>query len=164
MFLALPYPGPLSLQTRSNLKKSLKGILNCCKLQNKLSTAFRFKDCIPKSGLALSGLISFSVNSVMNPGFSLVRKNLELEKWVFIQKVKEKRKKWEVMEKSEKIQYSDTIFFSLAKFESLSLTFLKIMFLIKLISVYFLLCVVLYFWTAKVFSNGSNQVKIPGKL
>ena len=62
------------------------------------------------------------------------------------------------------IQYSDTIFFSLAKFESLSLTFLKIMFLIKLISVYFLLCVVLYFWTAKVFSNGSNQVKIPGKL
>ena len=42
------------------------------------------------------------------------------------------------MEKSAKIQqYSDTIFFSLAKFESLSLTFLK-MFLIKLISVYFL--------------------------
>ena len=61
--------GPLSSQTRTKLRKSLKGILNCCKLQvvfksqNKLSTAFRFKDRIPKSGLALSGPISFSVDS-----------------------------------------------------------------------------------------------------
>ena len=29
----LPYLGPLSLQTRTKLRKSLKGILNCCKLQ-----------------------------------------------------------------------------------------------------------------------------------
>ena len=54
LFLVLPYLGPLSLQTRSKLRKSLKGILNCCKLQivfksqNKLAKAFRFKDCIPK--------------------------------------------------------------------------------------------------------------------
>ena len=50
----IPYLGPLSLQTRTKLKKSLKGILNCCKLQiafksqNKLAKAFRFKDRIPK--------------------------------------------------------------------------------------------------------------------
>ena len=45
---------PLSLQTRTKLKKSLKGILNCCKLQivfksqNKLANALRFKYRIPK--------------------------------------------------------------------------------------------------------------------
>ena len=33
LFLVLPYLGPLSLQTRTKLRKSLKGILNCCKLQ-----------------------------------------------------------------------------------------------------------------------------------
>ena len=53
LFLVLPYLGPLSLQTRTKLR-SLKGILNCCKLkivfksQNKLTKAFRFKDRIPK--------------------------------------------------------------------------------------------------------------------
>ena len=53
-FLVLPYLEPLSLQTRTKLKKSLKGILNCCKLQivfksqNKLAKTFRFKDRIPK--------------------------------------------------------------------------------------------------------------------
>ena len=52
LFLVLPYLGPLSLQTRTKLRKSLKG--NCCKLQivfksqNKLAKAFRFKDRIPK--------------------------------------------------------------------------------------------------------------------
>ena len=30
--LVLPYLGLLSLQTRTRLRKSLKGILNCCKL------------------------------------------------------------------------------------------------------------------------------------
>ena len=50
----IPYLGPLSLQTRTKLKKSLKGILNCCKLQiafksqNKLAKDFRFKDRISK--------------------------------------------------------------------------------------------------------------------
>ena len=54
LFLVLPYLGPLSLQTRIKLRKSLKGILNCCKLQivfksqNKLTKAFRFKNRIPK--------------------------------------------------------------------------------------------------------------------
>ena len=33
LFLVLPHLGPLSLQTRNKLKKSLKGILNCCKLE-----------------------------------------------------------------------------------------------------------------------------------
>ena len=54
LFLVVPYLEPLSLQTRIKLRKSLKGILNCCKLQivfkdqNKLAKAFRFKDRIPK--------------------------------------------------------------------------------------------------------------------
>ena len=54
LFLVLPYLGPLSLQTRTELCKSLKRILNCCKLQivfksqNKLAKTFRFKDRIPK--------------------------------------------------------------------------------------------------------------------
>ena len=54
LFLVLPYLGPLSLQTRTKLRKSLKGIPNCFKLkiafksQNKLTKAFRFKDRIPK--------------------------------------------------------------------------------------------------------------------
>ena len=54
LFLVLPYLGPLSLETRTKLKKSLKGILNCCKLeivfkrQNKLAKAFRFKNRITK--------------------------------------------------------------------------------------------------------------------
>ena len=54
LFLVLPYLRPLSLQTRTKLRKSLKGIPNCFKLkivfksQNKLTKAFRFKDRIPK--------------------------------------------------------------------------------------------------------------------
>ena len=54
LLLVLPYLGPLSLETRTKLKKSLKGILNCCKLeivfkrQNKLVKAFHFKDRITK--------------------------------------------------------------------------------------------------------------------
>ena len=54
LFLVLPYLGPLSLQTRTKLRKSVIGIPNCCKLQivfksqSKLAKAFRFKDRIPK--------------------------------------------------------------------------------------------------------------------
>ena len=33
LFLAVLYFGSLSLQTRTKLRKSIKGILNCCKLQ-----------------------------------------------------------------------------------------------------------------------------------
>ena len=72
LFLDLPYLGPLSLQTRNKLRKSLKSIFNCCKLQivfksqNKLAKAFRLKDRIPKN-LHLVASIIFSVDSAMNP-------------------------------------------------------------------------------------------------
>ena len=72
LFLVLSYLGPLSLQTRTKLRKSLKGILNCCKLQivfksqNKLAKTFRFKDRILKE--LTSGVVyNFSVDSAMNP-------------------------------------------------------------------------------------------------
>ena len=54
LFLVLHFLGPLSLQTRTKLRKSLKAILNCCKLQIvfkgqiKLVNALRFKDHIRK--------------------------------------------------------------------------------------------------------------------
>ena len=54
LFLVLPYPRPLSLQAKTKLRKSLKGILSCYKLQvvfkslNKLTKNFPFKDRIPK--------------------------------------------------------------------------------------------------------------------
>ena len=54
LFLVLPYLESLSLQTRTKLRKSLKGILNCFKLQivfktqNKSANACRFKSGIPK--------------------------------------------------------------------------------------------------------------------
>ena len=54
LVLVLPYLGSISLQTRTNLKKSLKNILNCCKLQivfqikTRLGNNFHFKDQIPK--------------------------------------------------------------------------------------------------------------------
>ena len=53
LILSLPYPGDISLQTRIKLRKSFKGILNCCKLQivfksqRKLTKVFRFKDRLP---------------------------------------------------------------------------------------------------------------------
>ena len=53
LFLSLPYLGEISLQTRTKLRKSLKGLLNSCKLkivfkiQRKLSNVFSFKDCLP---------------------------------------------------------------------------------------------------------------------
>ena len=54
LFLVLSYLGPLSLQTTTKLRKSLKGILDNYKLQvaferqNKLANVFRFKDHISK--------------------------------------------------------------------------------------------------------------------
>ena len=53
LFLSLPYLGEISLQTRTKLRKSLKGLLNSCKLQivfksqRKLSNVFCFKDRLP---------------------------------------------------------------------------------------------------------------------
>ena len=54
LFLVLPFLGPLSLRPKTKLRKSLKGILSCCKLkivfksQIKLANAFRFKGRIPQ--------------------------------------------------------------------------------------------------------------------
>ena len=54
LVLVLPYLGSTSLQTRTKLKKSLKHILNCYKLQivvknkTRLGNNFHFKDQIPK--------------------------------------------------------------------------------------------------------------------
>ena len=74
LVLVLPNFGPLSFQTRTKLRKSLKGILNCCKLQivlnsqNKLAIAFRFKDSIPKELKRIwCRLKIFRVDSAMNP-------------------------------------------------------------------------------------------------
>ena len=53
MFLSLRYLGKIPLQTRAKLRKSLKGLLNSCKLQivfksqKKLSNVFNFKDHLP---------------------------------------------------------------------------------------------------------------------
>ena len=53
MFLSLRYLGEIPLQTRAKLRKSLKGLLNFCKLQivfkcqRKLSNVFSFKDLLP---------------------------------------------------------------------------------------------------------------------
>ena len=61
LFLSLPYLGEISLQTRTKLRKSLKGLLNSCKLQivfksqRKLSNVFRFKDRLPSD--LVSGVV-----------------------------------------------------------------------------------------------------------
>ena len=59
--LVLPYLGTISLQTRTKLQKSIKGVLNCCKLrvifksQKKLCNNFRFKDPAPQ--ILTSGVV-----------------------------------------------------------------------------------------------------------
>ena len=53
MLLSLSYLGEVSLQTRTKLRESVKGLLNSCKfqivfkIQGKLSNVFRFKDRLP---------------------------------------------------------------------------------------------------------------------
>ena len=70
--LVLPYLGYISLQTRTKLQTSIKGVINCCKLQvifksqNKLCNIFRFKDLFPKYSHQV-WFISFSVDYAMNP-------------------------------------------------------------------------------------------------
>ena len=72
LVLVLPYLGSISLQTRTKLKKSLKNILNCCKLQivfqnkTRLGNNFHFKDQIPKdltSGVVLEFQCGFCKQS-----------------------------------------------------------------------------------------------------
>ena len=54
LHLVLPYLGTIWLQTRTKLQKSIKGVLNCYKLQvifksqNKLCNNFHFKDPVPQ--------------------------------------------------------------------------------------------------------------------
>ena len=54
LWLVLPYLRTIPLQTRTKLQKSIKGVLNCCKLQvifksqNKLCNNSRFKDPVPQ--------------------------------------------------------------------------------------------------------------------
>ena len=61
LFLSLSYLGEISLQNRTKLRKSLKGLLNSCKLQTvfksqrKPSNVFRFKDCLPSD--LVSGVV-----------------------------------------------------------------------------------------------------------
>ena len=50
LILSLPYLGDISIQTRTKLRKSFKGILNCFfvfKSQSKLANSLRFKDRLP---------------------------------------------------------------------------------------------------------------------
>ena len=57
----LPYFGTISQQTRAKWKKSIKVVLNCCKLQvflkiqSKLCNNFRFKDLVPD--ILTSGIV-----------------------------------------------------------------------------------------------------------
>ena len=61
LFFSLPYLGEISLQTRTKLRKSLRGLLNSCKpqivfkSQRKLSNVFRFKDRLPSD--LMSGVV-----------------------------------------------------------------------------------------------------------
>ena len=61
LFLSLPYLAQISLQTRTNLRKSLEDLLNSYQLQivfksqRKLSTVFRFKDRLPSD--LVSGIV-----------------------------------------------------------------------------------------------------------
>ena len=70
--LVLPYLCPISSQTITTLMRSLRNILNCCKMQivfkNKirLSDKSHYKDRFPKILLLLL-FISFSVDSAMSP-------------------------------------------------------------------------------------------------
>ena len=76
LILSLPYLGYISLQTRTKLRKSLKGILNCCKLQivfksqRKLTNVFQLKDLLPfdlVSGVALEWFINIGVEGAILP-------------------------------------------------------------------------------------------------
>ena len=72
LFLVLPYLGSIFLETRTKLKKSLKNILSCfklqieCKNETRLGNNFHFKDQILKD-LTSGAFINFSVDSAMSP-------------------------------------------------------------------------------------------------
>ena len=70
--LVLPYLCPISSQTITTLMRSLRNILNCCKMQIvfkkkiRLGDKSHYKDRFPKILLLLL-FISFSVDSAMSP-------------------------------------------------------------------------------------------------
>ena len=69
LILVLTLPWTIILQTRTKLRKSLKGILSCCKLQILLTnqlTLFVLKIAFQKK-LHMVSFINFSVDSAMNP-------------------------------------------------------------------------------------------------
>ena len=72
LVLVFPYLGSISLQTRTKLKKSLKNILNCCKLQlvfknkTRLGNNFISRIVFPNI-LLLVSFTNFSVDSAMSP-------------------------------------------------------------------------------------------------
>ena len=70
LIMSLPYLGDISLQTKTKLKKSFKGILNFCKLQfvfksqRKLANVFWFKDRL-SSNLCLKWIINISAEGAI---------------------------------------------------------------------------------------------------
>ena len=73
LFLVLPYLGPLLLQTRTKLRKSLKDVLNCYKLhrfclevKTNQQMLFILKVVFLKN-LYLVSFINFNVDSAVNP-------------------------------------------------------------------------------------------------
>ena len=72
LFLVLPYLGPLSLQSKTKLRKFLNGILNCCKSQiffrvkTNEQTLLFLKISFQKN-LHLVSFMNFIVDSAKNP-------------------------------------------------------------------------------------------------
>ena len=71
--IVLPYFGTVSLLTRNKLQKSIKGVLNCCKLQVILkvkikSVTILVLETLFRKFLHQVWFISFSVDYAMNPG------------------------------------------------------------------------------------------------
>ena len=72
LVLVLPYLGSISLETRTQLKKQSKIILNCCNLQivfknkTRLGNNLHFKDQIPKD--LTSGVVAAMSSIMVNVG------------------------------------------------------------------------------------------------
>ena len=69
LVLVLPLPWTIILQTRTKLRKSLKGIISCCKLQILLTNylTLSVSKIVFQKKLHMVSFINFSVNSAMNP-------------------------------------------------------------------------------------------------
>ena len=83
LILSPLYLGDVSLQTRTKLRKSLKGILNCCKLQivfksqRKLANVFQFKDYLPCD--SVSGVVyNYTCERCSSSYYSETDRNLKV--------------------------------------------------------------------------------------